>query len=145
MKLIIQYVNQASVTVDGQVVNKIGRGYMVLVGIGKSDTITTITAMSQKLLKLRCIPDDHHKLNLSITDIGGEMLLISQFTLLADTSAGNRPSYSSAAPAAHAKPLFNNFVNHLQTSGLPIKTGHFGAHMNVSLTNSGPITIILET
>jgi D-aminoacyl-tRNA deacylase len=144
MKLVIQYVSQARVTVDERLAGSMTEGYVVLAGISTHDTPHTLEQMANKVLKTRIIPDKDGKLNQSIEDIQGQLLVVSQFTLYADTNHGNRPGFSKAAPTTQAKPLFDHFVSLLNQSGLNVQTGVFGAHMAVSLTNSGPITLILE-
>jgi D-aminoacyl-tRNA deacylase len=144
MKLVIQFVKQASVSVENHLVGSIEQGYVVFVGINTEDTHITLKKMSEKLLKVRIIPDELGKLNRSILDIKGNILLISQFTLYADTAKGNRPGYIQAAPGKISKPLFEEFITLIKKSGLVVQSGIFGANMEVSLTNSGPITIILE-
>jgi D-tyrosyl-tRNA(Tyr) deacylase len=144
MKLIIQYVSSAQVTVSNIRIGQIKAGYCVLVGFKIGDSNQQITSMAEKLLSLRTIPNPQGKINLSIKDIQGDILLIPQFTLYADTSRGHRPSFHLAAPPEKALKLFQAFVDKLQESGIQIETGKFGASMQVSLTNDGPITISLE-
>ncbi len=151
MQLVIQRVSHASVTVDGEIVGEIGEGILALVGIGTDDTEDSVRKGAQKLAKLRIFPDDPDvstapkDINRSVRDIGGAVLAVSQFTLLADTSAGNRPGFVNAAPPETAEPLFTAFVKELQSIGVPVETGEFGAYMDVSLINTGPVTILHES
>lgn len=144
MRLVIQRVGEAKVRIDKKTIAKINNGMLILVGIGKDDNKAIVIKTAQKVLKLRIFPDDHHDINRSIKDISGEILAVSQFTLLADTSHGNRPGFTNAAEPEKAKQLFNLFVQELKKSGLNIKTGEFGSYMNVHLINNGPVTIIYE-
>lgn len=143
MKLVIQRVQNASVTVNNEVVGKIDKGYMVLVGIGQNDTEKEADYLSQKLINLRVFEDENEKMNLSIKDVKGELLLISQFTLYADCKSGNRPSFSNAANPEKANKLYEYFCNKC-SENVHIEKGIFGAHMNVNLINDGPVTILLE-
>lgn len=144
MRVVIQRVNQAAVTVDGQVVGAIGRGYLVLAGVRHGDTTETADWLARKVAGLRLFEDAQGLTNLSLTDVGGAVLVVSQFTLYADAHKGRRPSFSAAAPPEAAEPLITRFVQTLQTEGLPVATGVFRAHMQVSLINDGPVTILLE-
>ncbi len=144
MKLVIQRVKEANVTVDEKVIGKISKGYVVLLGVGKEDTKETADFYINKLLKLRIFEDNQGKTNLSLADVSGELLVISQFTLYADASKGNRPSFINAAPPAEAKELYDYFVNRCKEQGYTVETGSFGADMKVSLVNDGPFTIILD-
>ncbi|MDA2922455.1 D-aminoacyl-tRNA deacylase [Patescibacteria group bacterium AH-259-L07] len=144
MKLVIQRVGEASVEVEEKTIAKIGNGMLILVGFGKDDDEDVVKKTAQKVLKLRIFPDDHRDINRSVEDVGGEILAVSQFTLLADTSGGNRPSFIQAAEPELAQKLFNVFVQELQKSGIEVKTGEFGTHMKVYLINDGPVTIIYE-
>ncbi|MDA2936149.1 D-aminoacyl-tRNA deacylase [Patescibacteria group bacterium AH-259-L05] len=144
MKLVIQRVGEASVEVEEKTIAKIGNGMLVLVGISKDDDEDIVKKLAQKVIKLRIFPDDHRDINRSVEDVGGEILAVSQFTLLADTSAGNRPGFSYAAEQNKAQKLFNFFIGELKTSGLKVETGEFGAYMKVHLVNNGPVTIIYE-
>jgi D-tyrosyl-tRNA(Tyr) deacylase len=143
MKLIIQRVTKGSVAVNTKIVGSIGAGYVVLVGIKVGDTKTEANKLSEKLLNLRIMADKNDHMNLSILDTKGEMLLISQFTLYANTK-GRRPGFTAAMPPKEAQKIFDYFVNKLKESKLDVKTGEFSAIMNVSLVNSGPVTIVLE-
>jgi len=144
MKLIIQRVKKASVIVENKLVGKIGQGMLIFVGIENKDSDNqTAKKMAEKVLKLRIFSDTNDKMNLSVTDIKGEILVVSQFTLIADTSGGNRPFFGNAAPPEIAEPVLNTFIEELKKSGLNIQTGKFGAKMQIDLTNDGPVTIIL--
>lgn len=143
MKLIIQRVTKGSVTVDNKIIGVINYGYVVLVGFKIGDTQTQADKLTEKLLNLRIMPDENDQMNKSILDSKGEILLIPQFTLYADTKS-RRPGFSNAMPPKDAKKLFNYFVEKAKESGLKIETGIFGTMMNVSLINSGPVTITLE-
>jgi D-tyrosyl-tRNA(Tyr) deacylase len=145
VKVLLQRVTSASVRVSGTVVGAIGRGLVVLVGIAAGDTENITRLMATKTTELRIFPDNEGKFNLSAKDTGGELLIISQFTLLADTRKGKRPSFTGAAPAAEAERLFDLFVKTARDTGLKVATGIFQAHMLVELINDGPVTIMLET
>ena len=144
MRLVIQRVSSASVTVTDEVVGQIGAGLCVFLGVGKSDDETKAQILSDKISNLRIFEDDQGKMNRSVTDIGGEILVVSQFTLYGDCTRGTRPSFSDAAPAAEAQRLYDIFVAHLKALGLRVATGRFQAKMAVSLSNDGPVTFILE-
>lgn len=144
MKLVIQRAKQASVTVENNVVGKIEKGFVVLLGVGPEDTIKEAEYLVQKLVKLRVFTDENDKMNLSIKDIEGELLIISQFTLYADCSQGNRPSFINAAKPEKAKELYEYFIEKCREQEIKVETGVFGAYMQVSLINDGPVTIILE-
>lgn len=144
MKLVIQRVGEAKVEVKEKTIAKIGNGMLVLVGVSCDDDEEVVKKIAHKVLKLRIFPDDHRDINRSVEDIGGEILAVSQFTLLADTFGGNRPGFSYAAEPLKAQKLFNFFVGELKTSGLKVETGEFGAYMKVYLVNNGPVTIIYE-
>lgn len=145
MKLIIQRVSEASVKVNGKTVGSINKGLLVLFGAKESDTEVEINWLVNKLVNLRIFNDSENKMNLSVSDIQGEVLLVPNFTLYADCKKGFRPSFINAAKPDISEPLFNNFVNKLKTdSKLKIETGIFGADMKVSLINDGPVTIEIE-
>jgi D-tyrosyl-tRNA(Tyr) deacylase len=145
MKLILQRTSRASVSVDGKIVGQINQGLMVLIGITHSDTKENADALIKKLVNLRVFNDEHGKMNLSIQDVQGEFLVISQFTLYGNAKKGNRPSYVDAAPPDLAIPLYEYFVDTLMLeSRLKVETGVFGAMMEVELVNSGPVTLVLE-
>ena len=144
MRLVVQRVGMAAVSVDGEVVGQIGPGLCVLVGITHDDTTETANKLAEKLVKLRIFGDDGDKMNLSVKDVEGEILLISQFTLYGDAKKGNRPSFIDAARPEHAQPLFTDFVEKVALSGVPVATGQFGAEMKVMIANDGPVTLLLE-
>lgn len=144
MKVVLQKAKQASVTVDGQIVGQINRGYVLLVGITASDTKEQVEALANKIVKLRIWEDEEEKMNHSIVDEQGAILSISQFTLYANTKKGNRPSFTEAARPEIAEPLWQEFNDTLRRLGMHVETGIFGAMMDVQLTNIGPTTILLE-
>ena len=146
MRAILQRVRQGHVTVDDQEVGQIGPGYVILLGITHTDGPTEVKKLAEKTVNLRVFEDDQGKMNLSALNTGAEMLVISQFTLYADSRKGRRPSFTDAAPPNIAEPLVAQFVDHLQLLGVKkIATGIFGAHMQVHIENDGPVTIILDT
>jgi D-tyrosyl-tRNA(Tyr) deacylase len=145
MRVLIQRVKSASVTAGERVLGGIGRGLLAFVGITRSDDEANVRWMCEKIPRLRIFDDEAGKMNRSVTDIGGGILLVSQFTLYADASGGNRPGFSGAAPPSVAEPLYEEMVRRLAaTSGVPVETGSFGAEMEVALVNDGPVTILLE-
>jgi D-tyrosyl-tRNA(Tyr) deacylase len=145
MKVVLQRVRSAEVTVNGVAVGRIGAGYLLLVGIALGDDETTVRRLAADVAKARLMSDPHGKLGVNLRDAGGEALAVSQFTLLADFTKGNRPSFNGAARPELARPLFDRFVQELATLlGRPIPTGEFGADMAVSLVNDGPVTVVLE-
>ncbi len=145
MRALLQRVKDASVTVDGKIISKIGPGLLILVCAMPEDAEATAEALAAKIAKLRLFKDDAGKMNLSLAQTGGEALVVSQFTLAADTSRGTRPGFSYAAKPDMAKALYEHFVTHLAALGIPTQTGQFGADMSVALTNDGPVTIWLDT
>ncbi|KUY14433.1 D-tyrosyl-tRNA(Tyr) deacylase [Elizabethkingia miricola] len=145
MKVVIQRVSESEVVVENQSVGKIGKGFMLLIGIDESDEKQDADWLVQKILNLRVFGDEEGKLNLSILDIKGELLCISQFTLIADYKKGNRPSFIKAAKPDKAIPLFEYFKEEIAKSGLKTESGIFGADMKVSLTNDGPVTIVMDS
>ncbi|MCF0183080.1 MAG: D-tyrosyl-tRNA(Tyr) deacylase [Bacteroidaceae bacterium] len=146
MRLVIQRVAQAQVAIDGAVVGAIGKGLLILVGIEQADTDEDVRWLVQKVAALRIFDDEDGVMNRSVVDVGGEALVVSQFTLMASYRKGNRPSWIRAARHEHAIPLYESFVAQLQTAiGRPVPTGRFGADMQVSLTNDGPVTIVMDT
>jgi D-tyrosyl-tRNA(Tyr) deacylase len=146
MRAVIQRVIEASVEIEGQVKGKIGKGLLVLLGIEDADTSEDIEWLSGKIARLRVFDDENGVMNLPLTEINGEMLLISQFTLHASTKKGNRPSYIKAARPEIAVPLYEKFIRQMETElGKPVVTGEFGAYMKVSLVNDGPVTIVIDT
>lgn len=145
MRVIIQRVQSSQVTVEGEVISKIGRGLNLLVGIAATDTETELAWMARKCLELRLFPsEESDRFECSVQDIGGELLVISQFTLYGDCRKGRRPSFERAAAPQQAERLYEQFVELLRQSGLQVKTGKFGAMMQVSIENQGPVTLILE-
>lgn len=144
MIALLQRVTRADVVVDGETVGAVDRGLMVLVCAEKWDTDEKAVKLAAKLLKFRVFPDEAGKMNRSVKDIAGELLLVSQFTLAADTAAGNRPSFSPAADPETGRRLYELFVSEVRKSGLKTETGVFGAHMQVSLVNDGPVTFTLR-
>lgn len=144
MIVVLQRVTQAKVDIDEKTVGQIGKGLMVLVCAEKGDTDEKARLLAQRLLRYRVFEDENGKMNLSVTDVKGGLLLISQFTLAADTTRGNRPSFTPAAPPDEGKRLFDIFVQETEKSGLTVQTGKFGAYMRVSLVNDGPVTFTLR-
>lgn len=144
MRAVVQRVSHASVSVEGEVVGRCGVGLLVLVGVGHSDDTATADRLAARLARLRIFPDAEGRFDRSLLDTGGEVLVVSQFTLLADTGKGNRPGFSEAAPPEHAAPLIDRLSTSLRDAGLHVETGHFGARMEVSLVNDGPATIVLD-
>ena len=145
MRLVVQRVTRASVTVDGEVTGKIGRGYMVLVGAEVGDTEADARLCADKLAGLRVFVDDEDKMNRSVLDVGGAILLVSQFTLLGDARHGRRPSFIAAARPEKAEPLLVTMKAMLEEKGLHVETGRFRAHMDVELVNDGPVTILIDS
>lgn len=146
MRLVIQRVTSASVSIDGEIVGKIAGGLMVLVGVREGDTEADMKWLAQKTVNMRIFDDENGVMNRSVTDIGGDLLVVSQFTLMASWKKGNRPSYIGAAKHEIAIPLYEYFCKKLgEATGKPVKTGVFGADMKVSLINDGPVTIIMDT
>ncbi len=144
MRALLQRVSKASVTVEGKVISQIGRGLVVLLGIGHGDGEQQAAFLAEKIANLRIFEDEQGKTNLSILDAKGEAIVVSQFTLYADTRKGRRPSFTDAALPDVAEPLVNRFVELLRAQGVPTQTGRFGAHMQVEIHNEGPVTIWLE-
>lgn len=146
MKVVVQRAGRASVSISGVLHSEIGAGLLLLVGIGRQDSDADLEWMSRKILALRIFEDESGKMNLSVKDTGGAILAVSQFTLYADVSRGNRPGFSGAAPPEIAQALFDRFVEALRKeSGRPVETGRFGADMQIDLLNDGPVTIIIES
>ena len=144
MKLVVQRVKKANVVVNNETIGEIGQGYMVLIGVGPQDTKQTADFLVQKLIKLRIFEDENQKMNLSIKDINGELLIVSQFTLYADTNSGNRPSFANAAKPDKANELYEYFMQKCRKENIVVEHGIFGADMKVELLNDGPVTILLE-
>lgn len=145
MRAVIQRVSEASVTIAGQVVGQIGRGLLVLLGVGHADGPGEAQQLAAKIAAMRIFPDDDGRFNRSVLDVGGAVLVVSQFTLYADTRRGRRPGFSDAAPPELAAPLVDTFADALRAQGLEVALGRFGAHMQVALVNDGPVTIMLDT
>lgn len=145
MKIVIQRVTEANVKVEGKIVGEITKGLLLLIGIDEEDEKTDADWLVQKILNLRIFGDEEGKLNLSVTDISGEILCISQFTLIADYKKGNRPSFIKAAKPDKAIPLFEYFKTEIAKSGLKTESGIFGADMKISLLNDGPVTIVMDS
>lgn len=144
MKVLIQRVKKASVTIDGNVHSAIGKGILALVGIEKGDGIEQLEKLAKKIVNLRIFPDEQDKMNLSLVDIEGEMLIVSQFTLCGDCKKGTRPSFDRSAPPETANQLYERFIQEVQNHGIKTGTGIFGAMMDVELVNDGPVTFMLE-
>lgn len=144
MKLVIQRVANATVKVDGETIGEIEKGFLVLVGIKQGDTTELADSLIKKLCNLRVFEDENNKMNLSIKDINGKLLIVSQFTLYADCKKGNRPSFIEAARPEEAEPLYEYFKQGCRNEGIEVQSGKFGADMKVSLLNDGPVTIIIE-
>lgn len=145
MRAVVQRVTRASVTIEGECVGRIDGGLVVLLGIGTNDAEEDAAQIAKKIAQLRIFNDDAGKFNLSLDDVRGSVLLVSQFTLYGDARKGNRPSFIEAARPEQAIPLYESVAAHLRARKIPVETGRFGAHMDVNLTNDGPVTIILDT
>jgi D-tyrosyl-tRNA(Tyr) deacylase len=145
MRVVVQRVSRASVTVDGETVASIGAGLLVLVGVAQGDGETEALRLARKCAEMRVFSDAEGKFNLSLLDVGGEALVVSQFTLLADARKGRRPSFVGAAAPEAAEPLVEAFAAAMREAGAPTQTGRFGAKMEVALVNQGPVTIVLDS
>lgn len=146
MRLLIQRVSRASVEIEGTVRGTIEKGFLVLVGVTYEDTEEDLEYLAQKLLKIRLFDDENGVMNLDLQQVGGELLIVSQFTLLASTRKGNRPSYIAAAPEAVSRPMYERFVQRMESlTGRKVQTGEFGADMQISLVNDGPVTIWIDS
>lgn len=144
MRIVLQRVSRAAVEVDGRDLSRIGPGFLVLVGVARSDDAAVVERAAQKIVGLRLFEDAGGKMNLDLAGIGGEILVVSQFTLLADASRGRRPSFEAAAQGEVAEPLVELFAERLRQAGVAVATGRFGAHMKVELMNDGPVTLVLD-
>jgi D-tyrosyl-tRNA(Tyr) deacylase len=145
MRAVVQRVRRAAVAIDGEIVGAIERGLLILLGVTTTDTVLDADRLADKTANLRIFNDESGKMNLSVADVGGSLLVVSQFTLYGDCRKGRRPSFVAAAPPDLAVPLYEAFVNALRSVGLPVQTGRFGAMMQVELVNDGPLTLILDT
>lgn len=145
MRAVIQRTTKASVKVDEEITGAIDKGFVVLLGVEEADNDEDIEYLARKIANMRIFEDDNEKMNRSLKDVNGEVLSISQFTLHADTKKGNRPSFTAAARPDKAEKLYNQFNTELVKLGVPVQTGRFGAHMDVSLVNDGPVTITMDT
>ena len=145
MRALIQRVDHASVSVEGEVVGRVGAGLLALVGVGRADTSADAKALAAKLIGLRIFPDRQGRFNLSLRDVGGAMLVVSQFTLFADVRRGRRPSFTEAARPDHAERLVDRFAGAVASQGIEVACGRFGAMMEVDLRNNGPFTLMVET
>ena len=144
MRAVVQRVVEARVTVGGEVVGEIGRGFLVLLGVARSDGEEEARALARRLAGLRIFDDDDGRLNLDLGGVGGSVLLVSQFTLLADCRKGRRPSFVDAAPPDVARPLWRLVADEMRAAGIPVELGRFGATMQVALVNDGPVTVVVE-
>ncbi|HET6444946.1 MAG TPA: D-aminoacyl-tRNA deacylase [candidate division Zixibacteria bacterium] len=144
MRALVQRVSKASVTVEGRVTGSIGRGYAILVGVTHDDSYREAEWLANKIVGLRLFEDDAGKMNLSIVDVGGSILLVSQFTLYANASKGRRPSFTAAAHPDQAEPLVSFLADEIRARGIPVETGVFGAMMSVEIVNDGPVTLMIE-
>ncbi len=145
MRAVIQRVSRAQVTVNGELAGKIAHGLLVLLGVTLADTKADADYLAEKTVGLRIFEDDTGKMNLSVTDVGGAVLVVSQFTLYGDVRSGKRPSFDGAAPPQQARELYEYFVDRIRATGLPCETGRFQENMQVELTNDGPVTILLDS
>jgi len=145
MRAVIQRVSTANVRVNDEMISLINKGLLVLLGVANEDTEEDINYLSNKIVNLRIFEDENDKMNLSLLDVKGELLVVSQFTLLGDTRKGKRPNFMNAAPANKANELYLKFVENVSSYGINVKTGVFGQHMDVSLINDGPVTIIIDS
>lgn len=145
MRAVVQRVREASVVVDGAVVGAIGHGLCVLLGVGTADADGDAERLSKKIVGLRIFEDDAGQMNRALADVGGGMLVVSQFTLYGDCRRGRRPSFTGAAPPAQAEALYERFVANARAEGVPVETGRFRTHMRVALVNDGPVTLLLDS
>ncbi len=144
MRIVLQRVTSASVTVDGNITGSIGKGYLVLLGVGQGDTEEDCRRLADKIINLRIFSDENDKINLSLSDVEGSLLIVSQFTLYADCRKGNRPNFIQAGKPDEAERLYDYFAEYCRSKGKHVETGIFGADMKVELVNDGPFTIVLE-
>jgi len=144
MKAVVQRVAEASVEIDGEKTARIGKGLLILLGVARGDSEEQAIALADKIAKLRIFDDDGGKMNLAVGGVGGEALVVSQFTLCADCDRGRRPGFEAAAPPEEAERLYQLFMRYLETAGLFVRAGVFGARMRVALVNDGPVTVVLE-
>lgn len=144
MRLVVQRVDNASVTIENELFSSIGQGYLVLFGAEKGDTKAQADWLANKISVLRCFSDENGKMNLSIKDIKGEMLIVSQFTLAGDVKKGTRPSFDKAMPPTEANEMYEYFISKVKEQNIPVQTGVFGAHMEVKLLNNGPVTFVID-
>jgi len=145
MRAVVQRVSRAEVSVDARVLGRIGLGFVVLLGVARDDSEQDAAFLADRILGLRVFADAQGKMNLALNAVGGELLVISQFTLLADTSSGRRPSFVAAAPPEQARRLYEHFLSLCRSAGVKVEQGEFGAMMEVGLTNHGPVTIVLDS
>ena len=145
MRAVVQRVREASVSVGGELVSSIGVGLLVLLGVARGDETDDADYLAKKIVALRVFEDNAGKMNLSVNDVGGELLVVSQFTLCADTQKGNRPSFVGAARPERAEPLVERFIESVRAADISCQKGVFGAHMEVALVNDGPVTIVFDT
>ena len=144
MRAVVQRVSEARVEVAGEVVGRIGHGMLVLLGVGRDDDDASSRALASRIAQLRVFDDAQRRMNLALADVGGAMLVVSQFTLWGDTNAGRRPSWSRAAPGPQAEPLYRVFVEQVRALGIEVAEGRFGANINVHLVNRGPVTLLFS-
>lgn len=145
MRAVIQRVTEARLDINGEVYSLIGKGLVILLGIEEEDDASDVEWLSRKIIQMRIFGDDQGKMNLSAEDVRADMLIVSQFTLLASTKKGNRPSFIRAAKPEDAIPLYKSFIGSIEETGLEVKTGEFGAYMHIHLINDGPVTIIIDS
>ena len=145
MRAVVQRVRECSVSVGGRVVGRIERGLLVYLGVGRADTEASVPSLVEKVVNLRIFPDDAGKMNRSVKDVGGSVLVVSQFTLYGDVRGGRRPSYTEAADPAAARELYEAVVTRIGEEGLAVASGEFAAHMDVACVNEGPVTILVDT
>lgn len=145
VRAVVQRVSKAEVSVSGKTIGRIGRGLVILLGVARGDSEDDAAFIADRALKMRVFADPGGKMNLALDNVGGELLVVSQFTLLADTAAGRRPSFSAAAPPDEARRLYGHFLSLLRRTGVKVETGEFGAMMAVAMVNDGPVTVILDS